>query len=88
MKLKYTFEYVDMGDGIVAVPVGRDADRIHGVLKLNKEGREILNLLENEITEEKIVDTLALQYENTRDVLAGYVHKTIDVLRSDGLIDE
>ena len=37
MKLKYTFEAVDMGDEIIFVPVGDKASEVHGVLKLSKK---------------------------------------------------
>ena len=88
MKLKYTFEAVDMGDEIVCVPVGEGASEMHGVLKINKEGQEILELLKEETTEEQIVNTLAAKYQNDRTVLIEYVRNTIDSLRGAGLITE
>ena len=88
MKLKYTFETVDMGEETICVPVGKGAAEVHGVLKLNAEGREILERMKEEITEEAIVDTLAAKYENDRAVLAAYVRNVVDSLRSAGLIAE
>ena len=46
MKLKNTFESVDMGNEIIMVPVGKSAEQVQGVLKLNAEGLEIMNMLE------------------------------------------
>ena len=88
MKLKYRFESVDMGDEIVAVPVGDGAAQVSGVLKLNTEGREILSLLEKEISEEQLVDTLAAKYENDRDTLVNYVRAVLEKLRTANLLDE
>ena len=88
MKLKYQFEAVDMGDEIILVPVGEGADRVHGILKLNTEGREIVDLLKNETTEASILDALAAKYENDRSVLAGYVESVVAALRGADLLAE
>jgi uncharacterized alkaline shock family protein YloU len=88
MKLKYTFETVDMSDEIIAVPVGEDAKELKGVVKLNRAGQEIFSLLKNDTTEEKIVDALAAKYENSRENLAAYVRQMLETLRSDGLLAE
>ena len=88
MKLKYELETVNMGEEIVAVPVGRESYRMNGVLKLNREGKEILELLKDETTEEAVVDALAARYENKREELAGYVHSAIRVFRENGLLEE
>ena len=72
MKLKYVFETVDMGDEYIAVPVGRNANQMRGILKLNKSGSEILECLSKETTEEESV----------------CVRKTISDLKNMGLILE
>ena len=87
MKLKYTFESIDMGDEFVSVPVGKGADNVHGVLKLNKEGQEILDLLQTDTTEALIVDALAAKYDNDRKSLEDYVKGFIDALRANNLIE-
>ena len=88
MKLKYTFDAVEMGDEIVAVPVGDGADQMHGVVKLNKSGKEIIDLLKNDISKEDIVDILAEKYDNKKEELSNHVSHVIDVLRNAGVIDE
>lgn len=88
MKLKYIFDAVDMGEEIIAVPVGDDAEKIHGVLKLNKSGQEILELLKNDITIDQIVEKLALKYDNTREELQEHAMSEIKILKDAGLIDE
>ena len=88
MRLKYTFESVDMGEQKILVPVGDEATEIHGVLKLNKEGLEIAELLKEDISEERIVDILANKYENEREILAKYVHNAIEVMRKADLIED
>ena len=88
MKLKYTFESVDMGDEIISVPVGEGALKVQGVLKLNAEGREILDMLKADTTEKQIVDALEAKYENDRAMLVRYVGDALRSLRDAGLIEE
>ena len=86
MKLKYNFEYVDMGEEIVCVPVGKNANAVHGVLKLNKEGQEIVSLLEQDTSVEMITSQLATKYENDKESLLEYVNNVIDTLRAVNLL--
>ena len=88
MKLKYTFESIDMGDEIVAVPVGEGADKVRGMLKLNKEGLEILELLKDDMTEEEILKRLSDKYNNDRDTLITYIRKVTSLLKNADLIEE
>ncbi len=88
MKLKCSFEAVNMGNEIVAVPVGDSANQVHGILKLNESGLEIIKLLEEETNTEKIIDTLTKKYDNDVDALYKDVSDIIDVLRCNGLIIE
>ena len=80
-------ETVDMGDDLIAVPVGEGADQISGVLRLNTEGLEILNLFIEEQTIETAIEILALKYDN-KDDLRQYVCKVVSVLQDANLIDE
>ena len=88
MKLKYSFELVEMGEEIIFVPVGEGAGAVHGILKLNNQAREILDLLTKETTKEQIVEVLAAKYENDVDSLCLYVERVLVYLQSIGLLDE
>lgn len=88
MRLKYNIEMVDMGDETIGVPIGEGAQEIHGVLKLNKEGLEIINLLNEKTDEESIVSYLLTKYENDRKTLEKYVRDTIKTLRKEGLVED
>ena len=87
MKLKYSFDAVNMGDEIISVPVGEGADQLHGVIKLNQSGHEILELLKEEITEDAIVDILASKYDNKKEDIRDYVKHIIDILYNEGIIE-
>ena len=88
MKLKCRFEMVDMGDEIIAIPVGETAKEIHGILKLNQSGKEIIEMLQDETTEKAIVDSLTAKYENDRGDIAHDVQLVIEQLKNQELIDD
>lgn len=88
MKLKYSFEAINMGEEIIYVPVGEGAAQVHGVLKLNPQGQEILELLKNDITIGQIVDTLSAKYINSKNDLIDYVDSVLGVLRDANLLNE
>lgn len=86
MKLNYSFELVEMGDEIIAVPVGENASQLSGIVKLNDSAKEIFELLKSETTECEIVDILVAKYEDDPTTIARYVHNTIETLRENKLI--
>lgn len=86
MKTKFSFEIMDLDDGLVAVPVGEGASQFHGVLKVNETAVSILKLLEKDITEEAIVDGLLKEYTGEKDQIAGFVHEFVQKLTSEGIV--
>ena len=55
MKLKYEFTTTELGDEIIAVPVGDNAREFSGVLNLNSSAAAILKLLQKDTTVEQVV---------------------------------
>lgn len=88
MKSKYTFEKMELDGEIVAVPVGESAEKLHAVLNLNEEAMRILELLQEETTENNIVAQLLKEYEGEREEIAPLVSAFIDQLRQEGLLAE
>lgn len=86
MKLRYTFEMVDMDGDMVAVPVGDDADQFKGLVKLNKSASEIFILLQEEKSEKEIIDILSERYPDNADEIAGFVEKYLKRLEDDYLL--
>ena len=87
MKLKCDLEAVEMEDEIICVPVGSNADAIHGILKMNKSGKQILDMLKEETDVEHIVKKITEKYDNDPAQICIYVNKIVDILRDAGLID-
>lgn len=69
---------MDMGDEFAAVPVGEDAAKFHGMLKLNKASAEILELLKEETEPMKIHEYLKNKYPDSTDDEIG--HTLVDFL--------
>ena len=68
MRLCCSFEIVEMGDEIVAVPVGENSANKNGILKLNPEGKEIFEMLMKGFSEEEIQKILFEKYENKSEI--------------------
>lgn len=88
MKLKYTLEFVEMGNEIVAVPLGKNSEEVKGILKLNKEGLEILKMMTAHFESEDIIDALSLKYDNDRNELKRYVDEIVETLQNAGIVEE
>ena len=88
MKLKYQFELVDVGEEKIAVPIGKNSHKLNGVIKLNQEGAEILQLLNRETTIEAIVSELHKKYDNDVAELTRYVTQMVLELQRLGFIDD
>ena len=88
MKLKYDFTIMDMGDEFAAVPVGDDAAKFHGMLKLNALSAEILELLKQETTPEAVHKYLKDKYpESTDEEIAHTLVDFLNTLFREGLLD-
>ena len=87
MKIKYSFEAVDMGDEKILVPVGDGASNVNGVIKMNQEGLVIFNLLKDGLSEDKIVEKLQSEYSTDLGVLLGYVQSVIEILKKADIVE-
>lgn len=68
MKLRYKFAITNMGgDEYAAVSVGEDANKFHGMLKLNAVSADILGQLQEETTPEKVFEYLKEKYSESTD---------------------
>ena len=88
MKCKYVFEKMILDNEIVAVPVGENAADFHAVLNVNEEAMRILELLQNETTEEDIVSKLLSEYDTTDEEVRPLVQAFVEKLRQEGLLEE
>ena len=88
MKSKYAFEKMELDDEFVAVPVGENAADLHAVLNVNEEAMRILELLQEETTEDNIVTQLMKEYSGDKEEIASLVSVYISQLSQEGLLEE
>ncbi len=62
MKLRYTFEIMDMGEEMCAVPVGDNCQQMHGILQLNDVGAKMLKYIAESKTPEEVHEKLCADY--------------------------
>ena len=87
MKVKYKFEVMDLDDGLVAVPVGPGAEQFRGVIKVNETAISIFKLLEQETTEESIVESLLKEYTGEKTEITLYVHEFLEKIKAEGILE-
>ena len=88
MKLKYEFETTELGDEIIAVPVGDNARDFSGVLNLNASAAAILKLLGEDTTVDKIVASLMEEFEGSKEELTAFVENFVEKLIKNLKIDK
>lgn len=88
MKLKYTFEMMEIDDQPMAVPVGDGADELHGILKLNKSAAAIIELLKEDITEDQIVEKMLERFDGDEQEIRACVHDYLAELNETGLLEQ
>ena len=88
MKSKYRFEKMKLDGEMIAVPVGESAAELHAVLNVNEEAIRVLELRQEETTEEDIVDQLMKEYEGEKEEISSLVNVFIDQLRREELLAE
>ena len=88
LKLKYTFDLVEVDDHIVAVPVSEGANAYHGVVKLNESAAFIFKLLQDETSEDAVVKSMLDEFDAPEESLVSAVHNCISELRNKDLLTE
>lgn len=88
MKCKYYFEKMELDGEIVAVPVGKNVGDFRAVLNVNEEAMRIIELLQEDITEQEVVSQLLCEYEGTEEEISPLVHMFIEQLRKEGMLEE
>lgn len=88
MKLKYELQIVEVGDEYAAVPVGEDADKLHALIKLNKESKDMIECIKTSTTPEEVHEKVMKLYPNeTRDEVGRCLCDFLNQLIKEGLLE-
>ena len=91
MKLACELAVMDMDGEISAVAVGEDSGKFHGMLRLNEEAADIINLLtiSKGMSFASLVASLQTKYtESTREEIAEFAEVFLKKLWQEGLLIE
>ena len=86
MKLKSSFIAQKLDDVQFLVPVGREA--FSGIVRGNATVAFIVEQLQQETTEEKIVGAMCERYDAPADVIAADLRRVLEKLRGIGALEE
>ena len=86
MRIVPGFVVRDVGGKTFAVATGAIAKKFHGMITLAGSGKEIWEALQEETTEEAIVDKLLAVYDVDRETAAFDVKRFVFELRKAGLL--
>ena len=86
MKLNKNFLTHSIAGQTVLIPVAEA--EFHGLVQGNKSVDGIFQCLQNDTTEEEIVEEMCRRYDGDREVIRADVADTIRKLKSIGAIDE
>ena len=88
MKLKSGFVLEKVGGSYLAVAVGERAEEFKVLVKVNRTGAFLWNIIaERDVTEEELTDALLSSYDVSRDIAERDVAAFIKDLLDGGLID-
>ena len=86
-KLKNGFMIREIGNQIMAVPVGKQTSEIHGMIALSESAKLLWEVLRNGATVEELTDVLMENYEVERSVAVADVENFIKLLSAQGALE-
>lgn len=88
MKLKPGFIFHDIEDEHLVVATGEASRHFNGLIRNNATADFIYRLLEQDTTEEAIVDALYQHYQAPREQISQDIHALLEQMRAAGILDE
>ncbi len=86
MKLKVVFERVEVGNSYIMVSM---SDTIFkGFIRVNKTCYDIIQCLNEDVTEDQIVNAISTKYNQDPDKIRIFVHEIIDQLVEANIVQE
>ena len=88
MSVKDGFILHNIGEEYMAVATGEAAENFNGIVRNNETAAYIFELLQQETTEEAIVDAMCERYDADRSIIERDVKAVIEKMRSAGFLHE
>lgn len=88
MKIKDSFVLQELVDEYMVVPVGDEADRMQGIIRLNETGAFLWKLLsEKDQTEDDLVKAITDEYDTDNETAKKDVTAFIDTIKQFGCLE-
>lgn len=87
MKIKEGFVLRQIADQWMAVPIGGMAEKVHGLIALNDTAADIWKILQEDHTEQEVVELLSREYDEDTQVLEENVQSFVSELKKQDLIE-
>lgn len=87
MKVKEGFVLRNMGGQPVVVSIGAASKVFNGMIKLNETGEFLWQHMDNEVSEQELVDALLERYNVPEDVARDDVRTFVEALKNPGIIE-
>lgn len=88
MRVKEGFVLHTIGEEYMAVATGEAAENFNGIVRSNETAAYIFELLQQETTEEAIVNAMCEKYDAERSVIEKDVANIIEKMREAGFLHE
>lgn len=85
MKIKKGFILKELDGQVVAIPVGSE---FSGVIKMNEIAAFLWKKLESGASEDELVKAILNEYDATEEQAESAVKNTVELLKSNGFIEE
>lgn len=87
MKLKHQYAIQAIADSFMAMAITDDQQAQNTLLRVNKTGKAMLELLQQDTNEDEMVQKLLQQFEGEEPVIRTNVQKFVAELNAKGLLD-
>jgi len=88
MKIKTGYVLRELGNQCVVVPVGETAVTFNGIITLNKTGKYLWELLQEDVTVDDLVNGMLSKYDVTKEVATKDILEFLEVLRKHQILVE
>ena len=88
MKIKQNYVLRNIADEYIVVPIGDEADRLHGVITLSESGAFLWEKLATEQTAETLTDALTAEYKVDWETALKDVQSFLDSIGQMGCLEE
>lgn len=86
MRVDPSYEIIDIADEYMAIPVGKDAQSIHGIITLSEPAAFLLKNMKIDRSTDELVELLMCEYEVDLSEASKDVNRFIRELKEIGLI--